>query len=111
MSYDCLALKDFFSLAIPSHTNGIQRGMISNIPIFYTYGESKQLLSNCQLHFDLISPNWNILITDPQNIIRFERFYPKWQKFSFNDDTRTLIISGTDNQTNTPYSLTITIAR
>ena len=112
MSSGSVALRDFFSKAVPRPANGILRGNVPNVSIYYKYGNKGQVIPNCQLYFDLVSSDWSISIFESQNILCFERFSTAWQKFSFDEHTGTLKITGTDNRTppkKTQYLITITL--
>lgn len=112
MSFGSVALRDFYSKAVPFSPHEIPKGNVPGVSIYYKYGEKEQVIPDCELFFDLVSSVWSITIFDSKNILCFEKFSTDWQDFSFDEHTGTLRISGTDKrspQKEVPYLILITL--
>lgn len=102
------AIRDFELLAQSNNIN------LGDIAVYYqNNNNTPQWIYHCKLFIDMYSSDWSISI-DSANAICFERFTTVGTfrcNFTFNKNTKTLKISGTDrrNQSNIPYSISITL--
>ena len=84
---------------------------LHNISISYKYEKDIQIVNGCNVSFDLWGNDCKISIIDSKGKLRFIEYYPRWQDFTYDENTCTLRINGIDNKErkNIPYTIVITI--